>query len=81
MVDYTVPVFARMGRHRKAMPCAIPDSLVAAIRWDYEDGLMRLADVQAKYKGQVSASYVAAICYRKARPDVKARRDVKRNVA
>lgn len=53
---------------------AIPEDVVAAIRWDYDDGLMRLADIQAKYAGKVSTAYVSAICYRNARPDVKAKR-------
>jgi hypothetical protein len=51
-----------------------PARLVAAIRYDYEIGLLSMAQCAERYNTLVSARMVRDICYGHAHPDVKASR-------
>lgn len=57
-------------------PRSIPDSVVAAIRWDWECGQMRLAALKAKWRESASATAVENIAHGRMRPEIKAARDV-----
>lgn len=50
----------------------IPRRLVAAIRWDYEHGLMSCADIARKYRMVASRDTVYRICNGRAHPKVPA---------
>jgi hypothetical protein len=51
-----------------------PARLVAAIRYDYEIGLLSMAQCAERYGTLLSARLVRDICYGRAHPDVKASR-------
>ena len=51
-----------------------PARLVAAVRWDYEIGLMSVAQCIERYSTLLSAHTVRDICAGRAHPDVKASR-------
>lgn len=60
---------------RKGRPLqAIPDRLVAAVRWDYEVGLLSQTQCVARYSTLLSAHSVRDICAGRTHPDVKASR-------
>jgi len=51
-----------------------PDRLVAAVRWDYEVGLMSVAQCVARYSTLLGKQVVYDICAGRIHPDVKASR-------
>lgn len=53
---------------------ALPARLVAAVRYDYEIGLMQLADVVRRYSTLLAADTVRDICAGRIYPEVKASR-------
>jgi hypothetical protein len=82
MGEYVIPLFiptrttaaAKRGREpqKRGAKRTVPDSVVAAIRWDYEYGLIGLRPLQRKWAGVVGSTTVARICYMEMRPEVKA---------
>jgi hypothetical protein len=82
MAEYTAPVFiptrttaaAKHGRapQKRGAKRTVPDSVVAAIRCDYEYGLMFVRALQAKYANVVGITTVARISRGEMRPEVKA---------
>lgn len=52
----------------------VPARLVAAVRYDYEIGLMQLADVVRRYSTLLAADTVRDICAGRIYPEVKASR-------
>lgn len=79
LADYlTMPTLADMQpapRPRRTgwagRPTSIPDAIVAAIRWDYDHGLMSLAQLRAKYP-QVGRTHVWHIVNRTTRSHIAA---------
>ena len=53
---------------------ATPDRMVAAVRWDYEYGLLSMAQCVERYGTVIGANTVRDICAGHIRPDVKASR-------
>lgn len=53
---------------------ATPDRLVAAVRWDYEYGLLSVAQCVARYSTLLAHDTVRDICAGRIHPDVKASR-------
>lgn len=53
---------------------ATPARLVAAVRWDYEYGLLSMAQCVARYSTLLAADTVRDICAGRTHPDVKASR-------
>lgn len=53
---------------------ATPDRLVAAVRWDYDYGLLSVAQCIARYSTLLGAHTVRDICAGRIHPDVKASR-------
>ena len=51
-----------------------PARLVAAIRWDYEIGLLSAAQCAARYSTLLAADTVRDICAGRIHPDIKASR-------
>ena len=51
-----------------------PDRLVAAVRWDYEYGLLSVAQCVERYSTLLGAGTVRDICAGRSHPDVKASR-------
>lgn len=75
MTPLAIPVFtARPAPARQAANRALHPRLVAAIRWDYEYGLMSRAEVVAKYRLVAGRDTVRDILERAAYPEVKAQR-------
>lgn len=52
----------------------LPDRLVAAVRYDFEYGLLSVAQCIERYSTLVGADMVRDICAGRAHPDVKASR-------
>jgi len=53
---------------------SMPDRLVAAVRWDYEYGLMSVAQCVERYSSLLCAHTVRDICAGRMHPGVKASR-------
>lgn len=53
---------------------ATPDRLVAAVRWDYEYGLLSMAQCVERYSTLLGTDTVRDICAGRIHPDVKASR-------
>lgn len=53
---------------------ALPERLVAAVRWDYEYGLLSMAQCAARYSTLIGGQTVRDICAGRIHPDVKASR-------
>lgn len=53
---------------------ATPDRLVAAVRWDYEYGLLSVAQCVERYSTLLGAQRVREICAGQIHPGVKASR-------
>lgn len=62
----------RFGLTKRAN--AAPDRLVAAVRWDYEYGLLSQAQCVERYSTLLGAHTVRDICAGRIHPDVKASR-------
>jgi hypothetical protein len=68
-----IPVFTeKMGRNRTRTP----DRVIAAVRWDYEVGLLSLAQLRERYGSILVASTINDIAAGRLRPDIKASRFV-----
>ena len=67
-----VPGLRRLGLSKRAN--AAPDRLVAAVRWDYEYGLLSVAQCIERYSTLLSHQVVRDICAGRIHPDVKASR-------
>lgn len=52
----------------------VPARLVAAVRWDYEYGLLSMAQCADRYSTLLASSTVRDICAGRIYPDVKASR-------
>lgn len=52
----------------------VPARLVAAVRWDYEVGLLSVAQCVERYSTLLAADTVRDICAGRIHPDVKASR-------
>lgn len=79
MGEYHVPTFIPpegapvcLDRVRMGRPRSTPDHVAAAIRWDYEHGLMSIHDLVDRWRGHVSASTVKRIAYGEIYRDVAA---------
>jgi hypothetical protein len=80
--QYKVPVFIQQANtaaakrnrepQKRGAKRTVPDSVVAAVRWDYEYGLMGLRPLQRKYSGIIGSNTVARIVYGEMRSEVKA---------
>lgn len=73
MTPLAVPVFIQ-GKPRGAKP-ELPARVVGALRWDYEVGLMSMADVARKYSGIMHPATARRIMNRTSYPDVKSVRN------
>lgn len=69
-----IPVFRDLAPAPQRNVVRIPPALVAAVRWDYEYGLMAQGDLVAKYRLVLSESSVRGIASGRRHPEVKARR-------
>jgi hypothetical protein len=79
MDKYPVPVFippegapTSLERMPRGKPRSIPDHIAAAIRWDYEHGLMAIDALAAKWREHASRSTVKRIAYGEIYRDVQA---------
>jgi hypothetical protein len=61
-----------LDRGHVGRPRSIPVHIVAAIRWDYEQGLMPMRDLMHKWHKHASAASVQWIAYGKTYRDVVA---------
>jgi hypothetical protein len=68
----TVPGLRRLGLSKRAN--TVPDRLVAAVRWDYEYGLLSVVQCIERYSTLLSHDTVRDICAGRIHPDVKASR-------
>jgi len=60
---------------RQPIPAPLPVALVAAIRWDYEYGLMSQVDLVRKYRDVASEGSVRGIASLRRHPSTLARRN------
>jgi hypothetical protein len=70
-----IPTFLPSAGDRLAVPAPLPRSLVAAIRWDYEYGLLSQNDLVRKYAEVASATSVRGIASLRRHPDILAVRN------
>jgi len=67
-------VIPRLVAPRITARHATPDRLVAAVRWDYEVGLLSIAQCIERYSTLLAHDTVRDICAGRIHPDVKASR-------
>ena len=68
-----IPVFTeKMGRNRTRTP----DRVIAAVRWDYEVGMLSCAQLRRRYGSILVPDTIYDIVSGRLRPDIKASRFV-----
>lgn len=68
------PKFVSYGVGR---PPKYPDALVAAVRWDYEYGLLSIAQLVDRYRQVMNQNTVRGVAFGTTRSEVKAARNVR----
>lgn len=68
----TVPVFAELQLPSEPAGPTIHPRLVAAVRWDYEYGLLSHAQLVHKYRLVLQANSIRGIIYGETQPHIKA---------